>query len=156
MIFSWRIPINSLKPSVTIWRHRTCSSLVQVVICFLTAPRHYRNLCWLIVCEVCYFSQRATCQKLFKISFVYVTKLLLQHYIHISLITSSNGNISALLDFCVSNSPVTGEFPKQRPVTRSFEVFFDLRLKKLLSKQTWDRWFETPSHPSWCLCKDWV
>ena len=33
---------------------------------------------------------------------------------------------SALLAFCAGNSPVTGEFPTQRPVTRSFDVFFDL------------------------------
>ena len=34
---------------------------------------------------------------------------------------------SALLAFCAGNSPGTGEFPTQRPVTRSFDVFFDLR-----------------------------
>ena len=28
-----------------------------------------------------------------------------------------------LLDLCVGNSPVTGEFPAQRPVTRSFDAF---------------------------------
>ena len=33
---------------------------------------------------------------------------------------------SALLILCAGNSPVTGEFPAQRPVTRSFDVFFDL------------------------------
>ena len=37
--------------------------------------------------------------------------------------------VSALLALCVGNSPVTGEFPSQRPVTRSFNVFFDLCLK---------------------------
>ena len=37
---------------------------------------------------------------------------------------------SALLVLCAGNSPVTGEFPSQRPVTRSFDVFFDLRLNK--------------------------
>ena len=36
---------------------------------------------------------------------------------------------SALLALCVGNSPVTGEFPSQRPVTQSFDVFFDLRLE---------------------------
>ena len=36
---------------------------------------------------------------------------------------------SALLALCAGNPPVTGEFPSQRPVTRSFDVFFDLRLK---------------------------
>ena len=30
---------------------------------------------------------------------------------------------SALLALCVVNSPVTGEFPSQRPVTRSFDVY---------------------------------
>ena len=35
---------------------------------------------------------------------------------------------STLLAICAENSPVTGEFLAQRPVTRSFEVFFDLRL----------------------------
>ena len=29
---------------------------------------------------------------------------------------------SALLAICAGNSPVTGEFPAQRPVTRSFDV----------------------------------
>ena len=41
-----------------------------------------------------------------------------------------------LLSLCVGNSPVTGEFPKQRPVTWNFDVFFYLRLNKLLSKQS--------------------
>ena len=35
---------------------------------------------------------------------------------------------SAQLAICAGNSPVPGEFPTQRPVTRSFDVFFDLRL----------------------------
>ena len=56
---------------------------------------------------------------------------------------------SALLALCAGNSPVSGEFPSQRPVTRSFDVFFDLRLNKRLSKQSWDWWFETPSWPLW-------
>ena len=46
----------------------------------------------------------------------------------------------ALLAFCVGNSPVTGEFPTQRPVTLSFEVFFGLCLNKQMSKQ-WRRWW---------------
>ena len=45
------------------------------------------------------------------------------------MMTSSNGNILVLLDLCEGNSPVAGEFPSQRPVTRSFDVFFDVRLK---------------------------
>ena len=53
---------------------------------------------------------------------------------------------SALLDICAGNWLVTGEFLAQRPVTRSFVVFFDLRLNKRLSKQSRGWWFETPSH----------
>ena len=56
---------------------------------------------------------------------------------------------SALLALCAGNSPVTGELPTQRPVTRSFDVFFDLRLNKRLSKQSRGWWFETQSRPLW-------
>ena len=56
---------------------------------------------------------------------------------------------SSSLAICVGNSPVTGEFPTQRPVRSSFDAFFDLRLNKRLSKQSWGWWFETPSHPIW-------
>ena len=52
---------------------------------------------------------------------------------------------SALLAICAGNSPVTGEFPAQKPVTRSFGVFFDPRRNKRLGKQSWGWWFETPS-----------
>ena len=56
---------------------------------------------------------------------------------------------SALLALCMGNSPVTGEFPEQRPVTQSFDVFFDLHLNKQLSNPSRHRWFETPSRPLW-------
>ena len=47
--------------------------------------------------------------------------------------TSSNGNIFRVTGhLCAGNSPVSGEFPAQMPVTRSFDVFFDLRLYKRL------------------------
>ena len=46
--------------------------------------------------------------------------------------------LSALLALCVGNSPVTGEFPAQGPVTRSFGVFSDLLLNKRCSKQAGD------------------
>ena len=55
------------------------------------------------------------------------------------MMTSSNGNMFRVTGFCagnspvtVGNSPVTGEFPSHRPVTRSYHVFFDLRLNKRL------------------------
>ena len=56
---------------------------------------------------------------------------------------------SALRAICGGNSPVTGEFPARRPVTRSFDVFFDLRPIKRLNEQSRCWWFETPSHLLW-------
>ena len=51
---------------------------------------------------------------------------------------------SALLAICAGYSQAPGEFPAQRPVTRNFDVFFDLHPNKLLSsKQWWGWWFET-------------
>ena len=47
-----------------------------------------------------------------------------------------------------------GEFPAQRPVTRSFDVFFDLRLDTRLSKQPWGWWFEILSWSLWRQCND--
>ena len=49
----------------------------------------------------------------------------------------------------IHRSPVNGEFPSQRPVTRSFDIFFDLRLNTRLNKQSWGWLFETPSRSSW-------
>ena len=56
---------------------------------------------------------------------------------------------SALLALCAGNSPVTGEFPTRRPVTQSFDFFFDLCLNKRFSTQSWGWWYETPSCSLW-------
>ena len=56
---------------------------------------------------------------------------------------------SASLALFGGNSPVTGGFPSQRPVTWRLCVFFDLRLNKRLSKQLSRRWFKTPSRSLW-------
>ena len=55
----------------------------------------------------------------------------------------------ALLSLWEGNSPDTGGFPSQRPVTRCFDVFFDLRLNKQLSKKSERRWFETSPRSLW-------
>ena len=68
------------------------------------------------------------------------------------MMTSSNGKISALLALCEGNPLVTNGFPSQRTVTWSFEIFFDLRLTKRLSKHSRRRWFETPSRSLWRNC----
>ena len=54
---------------------------------------------------------------------------------------------SALLAICAGSSPVPGEFPAQRPVTRRFDIFFDLHPNKRLSKQWRGWWFETSPCP---------
>ena len=56
---------------------------------------------------------------------------------------------SALLAICAGKSPVPGEFPTQRPVTRGFDVFFDLRLNIRVSKQSGGWWLETLSCSLW-------
>ena len=66
--------------------------------------------------------------------------------------TSSNGNIFRVTGHFCGEFTGPGEFPTQRPVTRSFDVFFALRLNKRLSKQTWGWWFETPSWALWRQC----
>ena len=69
------------------------------------------------------------------------------------MMTSSNGkDFRVTGPICAGNSPVTGEFPSQRPVTRSFDVFFDLSLNKWFSKQSLGWWFETPSRSLWRHC----
>ena len=47
---------------------------------------------------------------------------------------------------------VRGIHRSQRPVTRSFDIFVVLCLKKRLSKQLRSRWFEMPSHSVWRHC----
>ena len=66
--------------------------------------------------------------------------------------TSSNGNIFRVTGPLCGEFTGPDEFPTQRPVARSFDVFFDLRLNKRLSKQPWGWWFETPSWSLWRQC----
>ena len=67
-----------------------------------------------------------------------------------TMMTSSNENIFRVTGhLCGEFTGHWWEFPAQTPATRSFDVFFDLRLNKRLSKQWWGWWFETPSHPLW-------
>ena len=66
--------------------------------------------------------------------------------------TSSNGYIFRVTGPLCGEFTGPGEFPTQRPVTRSFEVFFDLRLNQRLSKHPWGWWFETPSWSLWRQC----
>ena len=67
-VIHWIACLNSLWPRATIWRHGSESTLVQVIVCCLTAPSHYLN-------QYCFFSSmnfvghmRAISQKLHMIS----------------------------------------------------------------------------------------
>ena len=68
--------------------------------------------------------------------------------------TSSNGNIFRVTGSLCGEFTGLGEFSAQRPVTRSFDVLFDLRLNKRLSEQSGGWWFETQSCPLWRQCND--
>ena len=85
-----------------------------------------------------------------------VTLKLIFHWIWITMAKNRSSwwrhqmeTFSALLALFVGNSPVTGEFPSHRPVTRNFDIFFDLRLNKRLRKQSRRRWFQTHSRSFW-------
>ena len=70
------------------------------------------------------------------------------------MMMSSNGNIFRVTGHLCGEFTGPGEFPTQRPVTRSFDVFFDICLYKRLSKQSRGWWFETQSRPLWRQCND--
>ena len=78
--------------------------------------------------------------------FLQIVKVL---YLWLLMMTSSNGNIFRVTGHLSGEFTGPGEFPTQRPVTRSFDVFFDLHPNKRLSKQWWGWWFETLSCPFW-------
>ena len=91
----------------------------------------------------------------------HVFKTLVCNYTHMKqrgvifrqcMMTSSNGNIFRVTGHLCGEFTGHGEFPAQRPVTRSFDVFLDLRLNKRLGKQSWGWWSETLSCPLWRHC----
>ena len=69
--------------------------------------------------------------------------------------TSSNGNIFRITGHVCREFTSPDEFPAQRPVTWTFDDFFDLHLIRRLSKQWWGWWFETLSRPLWRHCNVW-
>ena len=54
--------VNTLWPNDTIWRHKSGSTLAQVMACCLTAPSHYLNQCWLIISKVQWHSSESILQ----------------------------------------------------------------------------------------------
>ena len=124
---------------------------------WLVAWRHqaiaWPNVDWSSV-KSCDIHLRAVSQEIFTTSVLDMSLTVTNFQIAVMstrdqcMMTSSDDNIS----LCAGNSPIIGEFPSQRPVTRTFDVFFDLRLNKWLSKQSWDWWFGMPLRSLWCRC----
>ena len=102
---------------------RSGSTLTQAIAYCLTSPSHYPNHCWLTHQWILWHS-------------------------HVNNYPGStpdiNGNIFRVTGPLCGEFTGPGEFPAQRPVTRSFDVFCDLRPNKWLSKQPTGWWFETP------------
>ena len=61
-LISWDKWVNSLWPSNAMWRHRSGSTLAQVMACCLTAPSHYLNQCWLVINGFCGIHMRTFAQ----------------------------------------------------------------------------------------------
>ena len=129
-------------------RHKSTATLLFVQLCFysLTAKKTPK----LRATDLLYgYSPVTSWLSKQRISDVYnVTTSWRPHV----MMTSLNWNMFRVTGSFCGNSLVTGEFPSQRPVTRSFDVFFDLRLNKRLGKQSRRWWFETPSRSLWRPC----
>ena len=111
--------------------------------CFLCVFYGY-NGAWVIRPFIWIFTQ--LCQTWF----LHATYM--PHWILLTMMTSSNGNIFRVTGPLCGEFTGHGEFPTQRPVTRSFDVFFDMRLNKRLSKRPWGWWIDTPSWALWRHC----
>ena len=107
-VIEWAVLYSVIDETIHIYKLKKINKLA---LC------HYLNQCWHTVNRVLWHSFHGN---------IYLN----------TMMTSSNGTFSALLALCPGNSPVIGEFPFQRPVTRSFDVFFELRLNERLSKHS--------------------
>ena len=126
--------------------HLSCTNpLISFIsIGFLTTHEQFSEhivlLCFLLLCllpsVLCGFRSLIYLLIFYSVAWLY-------------MMTSSNGNIFSVTGHLCGEFTGPGEFPAQRPVTRSFDVLFDLRLNKGLSKQWWGWWFETLSRPLW-------
>ena len=119
--------VKSLWPSEAILRHKTVSTLVQVMACCLTAPSHYLNL-----------------------GFCVIHPRELQHELENYSLNINHDYVIKWKHFPRNWAFVRGIhrsrwIPHTKASDASFEVFFDLRLNKRLSKQPWGWWSEKPS-----------
>ena len=146
---------NKIKMNIFYLTIRCHTSVFKIVMCMKRQISHmwiygifsYMTV-WLTCLSVCTISLCIWSKKTQKPN--NITQLLLELCFY--MMTSSNGNIFRVTGPLCGEFTGPGEFPTQRSVTRSFDVFFYLRLNKQLSKQPWGWWFETPSWPLWRQC----
>ena len=67
---------------------------------------------------------------------------------------SSNGDIFRVIGLLCGEFTGPRWIPCKKACGAEFDVFFDMRLNKPLSKQWWGWWFKTLSRPLWCHCND--
>ena len=171
--FDWFIELYFLRLQGALSQYKHKSSTVTNIIMDLCAlnfihnnwamalDTHCRSYSYILPYHInlgviCYLQHFATVL-LSKESFITVEESTLLHRSHsrvvkmksVGMMTSSNGNIFRVTGPLCGEFTGPGEFPTQRPVTRSFDVFFDLRPNKRLSKQWRGWWFETLSRPFW-------
>ena len=125
--------VNSLWPGDAMWRHRLGSTLDRVMACRLVIPSHH-------------LKQNLSCG-------IHLSAI--SKEVFMSLIRNMCSGTALLHDDVIEWKhfprywPFSGEFPTQRPVTRSFDVFFDLRPNERFSKHSWSWWLKTQSSPLW-------
>ena len=150
------------------WRQVSGSTLAQVMACCLTVPSHLLNQFWLPWWNPSECTSFILHIELENFNFPGANELIeirgCTPYVGDRCVCETTltadcawwrhrmKTFFALLALCAGCSLVTGEFPLQRPVTRSFDIFFYLRLNKRFSKQSWGWWFETPSRSLWRHC----
>ena len=103
------------------WQH-----LVRAMTYLAANHWDIKSKLWDVPCHVldkCYIRDLTVCTT------VYVTWYSAwQAIIFFIMMTLSNGKIFRVTGHLCGNSPVTSEFPAQRPMTQTFDVFFDLHL----------------------------
>ena len=128
----------------------------------------YHMVCWICQFGESWYAWDKTCAALYIYTYIwYDIYIYIYMYIHIRklidikhrqplqqvlMMPLSNGNIFRVTGHLCGEFTGPRWIPAQRPVMRSFDVFFDQRLNKRLSKQSWGWWFETLSCPLWRHC----
>ena len=155
----WQLPVQPVMKISSKWRHFRFSATVDFPHKGRTSNGSYsEHLCFLC-CQTEQIDERTVMEV-----FIWKLKTLDIPRPNITQFCRKTGKLcsgyawwrhqmetfSASLNLCEGKPAVTGGFPTQRPVTRSFDVFFDLSLKKQLSKQARRRSLETPSRSLRC------